>query len=69
MNQRYLESITHTSPTFHFFFVLKLKLMTKSSDFLLLGVTDITLVLRFVKSNKFYDVQTAKVVTSKDVSC
>ena len=43
--------------------------MTKSSDFLLLGVTDITLVLRFMKSNKFYDVQTAKVVTSKDVSC
>ena len=39
---------------------------------LLLWVTNITqiytLVLRFTKRNKFYYVQTAKIVNSKDVS-
>ena len=52
------------------FFVVKLQLLRKSSDFLFLaGVTNITLVLRFMISNKFYYFQTAKVVNSKDVSC
>ena len=51
------------------FFVVKLKLLRKSSDFLLLGVTKITLVLRFMNSNGFYYVQTTKVVNSKDVNC
>ena len=54
------------------FFVVKLRLLRKLSDILLLGVTNTTLVLRFMKSNKFYYVQTAKVVNFlvvKDVSC
>ena len=55
-------------PKFSDFFVAKLKLLRKSSDVLLLGVTNITLVLRFMKSNKFHYVQTTKVVNSKDVS-
>ena len=53
-------------------FVVKLRLLRKSSEILLLGVTNTTLVLRFMKSNKFYYVQTAKVVNIlvvKDVSC
>ena len=40
-----------------------------SSDFLLVGVSNITLVLRFMKSNNFYYVQTSKVIDSKEVSC
>ena len=51
------------------FFVVKLRLLRKLSDILLLGATYTTLVLRLMKSNKFYDVQTAKIVNSKDVSC
>ena len=39
--------------------------MRKSIDFLLLGMTNITLVLIFMKSNKFYYVQTAKFLNSK----
>ena len=36
------------------YFVVKLKFLRKSSDFfLLLGETNITLVIRFMKSNKF----------------
>ena len=50
------------------FFVVKLKLLRKSSNFLLLGVTNIILVLRFMNNNKFYNVKTVKVVNSKDVS-
>ena len=50
------------------FFVAKLKLLRKSSNFLLLGVTNIILVLRFMNNNKFYNVKTVKVVNSKDVS-
>ena len=50
------------------FFVVKLKLLRKSSNFLLLGVTNIILVLRFLNNNKFYNVKTVKVVNSKDVS-
>ena len=38
-------------------FVVKLKL----------GVTNITLVLKFMKKNKFYYFQTAKVANSKNV--
>ena len=49
--------------------IVKLKLLRKSSEFLLLGVINITLVLRFVKRNKFYCVQTAKVVDLKDFRC
>ena len=41
--------------------------MRKSSDVLLLGVTNTILVLRFTRSNTFYYFQTAKVVHSKDV--
>ena len=54
--------------SFFFFFAVKLRLFRKSSDVLLLGLTNITLVLRFKKSNKFYCVQTAKVVNSKEAS-
>ena len=50
-------------------FVVILRLLRKSSDILLLVVTNTTLVLRFMKSNKFYYVQTAKVLNSKGVSC
>ena len=49
------------------FFVVKLRLLRKSSDVLLVDVTNTTLVLRFMKSNKFYYVKTAKVVNL--VSC
>ena len=49
------------------FFVVKLKLLRRSSDSLLLGMTNITLVLRFVTSNKFYYVQAVKVVNLKEV--
>ena len=49
-------------------FVVKLKFLRKSIDFLFL--TYITLlVLRFMISNKFYYAQTAKVLNSKVVSC
>ena len=41
------------------FFVVKSRLLRKSSDILLLGMTNTTLVLGFMKSNKFYYVQTA----------
>ena len=41
--------------------------MRKSSDVLLLGVTNTILVLRFIKSNTFYYFKTAEVVNSKDV--
>ena len=54
------------------FFVVKLRLLRKSSDILLLGMTNTTLVLRFTKSNKLYYVQTAEVanvLVVKDVSC
>ena len=55
-------------------FVVKLRILRKSSDVLLPSVTNTKLVLRFMKSNKFYNVQTAKVVNVvtvvvKDVSC
>ena len=53
-------------------FVVKLRLLRKSSDILLLVVTNTTLVLRFMKGKKFYYVQTAKVanfLVGKDVSC
>ena len=55
-------------PKFFHFFAVKLKLLRKSNDISLLRVTKITLVLRFMKSNKFYYVQTSKVINSKDVS-
>ena len=48
------------------FFVVKLRLLRKSSEVLLLGGTNIILVLRFIKSDKFFCAQTAKVVNSKD---
>ena len=51
------------------FIVVNLRLFRKLSDVLILGVTNTILVLGFMKSNKFYHVQTAKVVNSKDVSC
>ena len=51
------------------FFFVKLELLNKSSAFMILGVTNVTLVSRFMKSNKFYCVQTAKVANSKNVSC
>ena len=62
----YPASTTHTA---HFvkFYIVKLKLLRKSRAFLLLGVTSITFVLRFKKSNKFYYVQTVKVVNSNNV--
>ena len=44
------------------------KLLKKSSDLLLLDVTNVTLELRFMKINKFYYDLTAKVVNSEDVS-
>ena len=43
------------------FFVIELKLLRKSSRFLLLGVTNIPLILRFMKKKNYY-VQTVKVV-------
>ena len=43
------------------FFVVKFRLLRKSSDNWLLGMTNTTLVLRFMTRNKFYYVQTAKV--------
>ena len=46
------------------FFVINLKLQRKSIDFLILGVTIVTLVF-----SKFYHVQIAKVVNLKDDSC
>ena len=51
------------------FFFIKLQLLNKSSAFMILGVTNVTLVSRFMKSNKFFCVQTAKVANSKNVSC
>ena len=48
------------------FVVAKLKLLLKLSDFLLLGVTNIVLVLRFKKTNKFYCFYAAKIVKSKE---
>ena len=66
----YIPSINypHFANIFNFF-VVKFKLFRKSSDVLLLGVTNITFVLRFKKSNKFYYVKTDKVVNSKGASC
>ena len=49
-------------------FVVKLKLLRRWIESLLLGMTEITLVLRFKTSNKFYYVQTVKDVNSKDVN-
>ena len=68
--RRYPESTSNTEyfATLLKSFVVKLKLLKKSSDFLLLGVTNITFMLIFKKSSKFYYVQTVKVVNSKDVS-
>ena len=40
----------------------------KNTFFLLLVMTNNTLVLKFMKSNKFYYFQTAKVVNSQDIS-
>ena len=40
-----------------------------AEQIMILGVTNVTLVSRFMKSNKFYCVQTAKVANSKNVSC
>ena len=54
------------------FFVAKLRLLRKLSDIFLLYVTCARFVLRFMKSNKFYYVQTAKfvnVLVIKEVSC
>ena len=50
-------------------FCFEIEIHESISDFLLMCVTNITLVLMFMKSNKFYDVRTAKVVNSKDVVC
>ena len=47
--------------------MVRLKFQGKSIDFLLLGMANITFQLRFMKSNKFYNIQTAEVVNSKDV--
>ena len=69
--KRYPAPPTHILPSFKFF-VVKLRLLRKSSYILLLGVANTALVLRFMKSNKFYYVETAKVVNFlvvKDVSC
>ena len=52
INHRYLESVTHILSIFQSFVVVKLKLMRKSSDFLLSDVTNIILVLKFMESNK-----------------
>ena len=51
------------------YFVVKLKLLRNSSDFLVLDVINITFVLRFVKSNKFYYVKTTKVIDWTSFSC
>ena len=51
------------------FFIVNLTSLRKLSDILLLGVTNTPLLLRFIKSNKFYYTQTAKLVNSKYVSC
>ena len=71
-----IKGTQHQIPIFYqnsHFFIVKLKLLKKSSDVFLLGVTYILLVVRLVKSNKFDYVQHillyAKVVNSKDVSC
>ena len=48
----------------------KLKVAEKKRlNILLLVVTNIALTSGLMKSNKFYYIQTAKVVNSKDVSC
>ena len=44
-------------------------MLRNSSVILILSVNNITLVLRFMKSKKFYCVQVGKVVKAKDVSC
>ena len=61
-------SINYTYFTifFHKLLVVKLKLLRKSSAVLLLGVINITLVLRFMKNKKLYCVHAVK---SKDVTC
>ena len=66
----YQASTTHTAyfAKLSKFFVVKLKLLRKSSDFLLLDMTKITLALKFIESIKFYYVQTVKAVNSKDTS-
>ena len=68
INHRYLTSSTHISPNFQFC-VVKLELLKKSSEFLLLGVSNNILVLRFMESNVFNCVKAPKVLKSKDGSC
>ena len=53
INQRYSINYPYFPKLFNFF-VVKLKLLRKASGFLPLGETNIMLVLRFLKSNKFY---------------
>ena len=43
-------------------FCCKIEIFEKINDVLFLAVTNTTLVSRFMKSNKFYFVQTAKIV-------
>ena len=64
----YPVSTAHILLNFSNFFVVKLKLLRKSSKSLLLVMTNITLLLRFMKRSKFHYVQTMKVVNSRDVS-
>ena len=68
IDHSYLASTTHILQTFQNF-CCKIKIAEKSSDVLLLGVTNMILMLRFMKISKFYFVHAHKVVKSKDVIC
>ena len=73
VNQRLaIKDTQHQLPIFcqHFqFFCCKIEICEKIKwHFLILGVTNIRFVLRFMKSNTFYYFKIAKVVNSKDVS-
>ena len=63
INYPYLAKMFH-------FFCCNIEIAEKIRwPFLLLGVTKITLVFRYMKSNNFYCAQTANIVNSKDASC
>ena len=67
INHRYQASTTHNASMFQIF-VVKLKLLKISSGFIVVSVTNIILVLRFMQRSKIYCDRTAKIVTSKSVS-
>ena len=69
INHRYLESATHSLPIFQFF-CCKIEIAEKMKWlFACRCNSNIILLLNFKKNNKFYCVQAAKIVKSKDVSC